>query len=279
MQLKIRNEFIPLILLVVVLIIIINFLPSNIFRIILALPFILFFPGYTLVAALFPRKNQLGTVERIALSFGLSIAIVPLIGLVLNYTWGIKLEPVLYSISAFVFVVSVIAWLRRRRLPESEKFSIDLQWKLPDWSGSFFNKALLTALVISILVALGTIGYVIASPKVGERYTEFAILGPEGKIENYPREIFLGETASVLLSITNREHQPTTYTIEIKADGQAAESVGTITLEHEQEWEKEENFTSTIVGENQKIEFQLFKAGEDEPYRSLYLWIDVRERG
>jgi uncharacterized membrane protein len=279
LQLKIRNEFIPLILIVVVLIIIINFLPSNIFRVILALPFLLFFPGYTLVAALFPRKNQLGAIERIALSFGLSIAVVPLIGLVLNYTWGIKLEPILYSISAFVFVVSVIAWLRRRRLPESEKLCIDLQWKLPDWSGSFFSKALFTALVISILVALGTIGYVVASPKVGERYTEFAILGPEGKIDNYPREIVPGETASVLLSITNREYQPTTYMIEIIADGQAAESAGTITLEHEQEWEKEVNFTSTIVGENQKIEFQLFKAGENEPYRSLHLWIDVVERG
>jgi uncharacterized membrane protein len=46
---------------------------------------VLFFPGYTLISALFPRKDSLSGVERLALSFGLSIAVVPLIGLILNY--------------------------------------------------------------------------------------------------------------------------------------------------------------------------------------------------
>ncbi len=64
--------------------------PSNILRIILGLPFLLFFPGYTLVAALFTRKEGMGSIERVALSFGLSIAVVPLIGLILNYTAGDK---------------------------------------------------------------------------------------------------------------------------------------------------------------------------------------------
>ena len=58
-------------------------------RVILGLPFILFIPGYILIFALFPcRKTDQGIdiIERIALSFGLSIAVVPLIGLGLNYT-------------------------------------------------------------------------------------------------------------------------------------------------------------------------------------------------
>ena len=54
-------------------------------RIIIGLPFILFIPGYILVFALFPTKKSVDIIERIALSFGLSIAIVPLIGLGLNY--------------------------------------------------------------------------------------------------------------------------------------------------------------------------------------------------
>jgi len=37
-------------------------------------------------AALFPGKDDLDGIERIALSFGLSIAVVPLMGLALNYT-------------------------------------------------------------------------------------------------------------------------------------------------------------------------------------------------
>ena len=49
-------------------------------RIILGLPLVLFLPGYALIATLFPRKDDLDAIERIALSFGLSIAITPLLG-------------------------------------------------------------------------------------------------------------------------------------------------------------------------------------------------------
>jgi len=63
-------------------------------RTILGLFLILFIPGYSLIVVLFPKKDDLEGVERLALSFGLSIAVTPLIGLVLNYTpWGIRLTP------------------------------------------------------------------------------------------------------------------------------------------------------------------------------------------
>jgi len=55
-------------------------------RIILGLPLVLFLPGYSLIAALFPRKDDLDGIERVALSFGLSIAIVPLIGSFCRYS-------------------------------------------------------------------------------------------------------------------------------------------------------------------------------------------------
>ena len=72
-------------------------------RIILGLLFVLFLPGYSLIAALFPKKKDLDTIERLALSFGLSIAITPLIGLLLNYTpFGIRLTPITYIIIQFL---------------------------------------------------------------------------------------------------------------------------------------------------------------------------------
>jgi len=55
-------------------------------RVLLGLLLVLFLPGYSLIAALFPRRDDLDGIERIALSFGLSIAVVPLLGLALNYT-------------------------------------------------------------------------------------------------------------------------------------------------------------------------------------------------
>ena len=105
-------------------------LTSGALRIILGLAFIIFFPGYTLVAALFPRKGDLRGVERLALSFGLSIAIVPLIGLVLNYTpWGIRLYPAMLSILGFIIIMTMVALYRRGRIPSGERYAPGLGFK------------------------------------------------------------------------------------------------------------------------------------------------------
>ena len=69
-------------------------------RIALSFICLLFFPGYALISALFPRQGTLSLLERSVLSIGLSIAIVPLIGLALNYTpWGIRLDPILIAVA------------------------------------------------------------------------------------------------------------------------------------------------------------------------------------
>ena len=83
-------------------------------RIILGLLLVLFLLGYSLIAAIFPRKDDPDGIERIALSFGLSIAVVPLIGLALNYTpFGIRLVPILVVLSVFTVSLAVIAGVRR----------------------------------------------------------------------------------------------------------------------------------------------------------------------
>jgi uncharacterized membrane protein len=95
-------------------------------RIILGLPLVLFLPGYSLIATLFPRKDDLDGIERIALSFGLSIAIVPLLGLALNYTpFGIRLSPVLIVLSVFTISLALGAYVRRSMIPEKERFVVD----------------------------------------------------------------------------------------------------------------------------------------------------------
>ncbi|MEA1997888.1 MAG: DUF1616 domain-containing protein [Euryarchaeota archaeon] len=80
-------------------------------------------PRYSLVAALFPRLDDLDGIERIALSFGLSIAVVPLLGLGLNYTqYGIRLVPVLLGLSLFTILLALVAYMRRARISEAERF-------------------------------------------------------------------------------------------------------------------------------------------------------------
>ncbi len=95
-------------------------------RIILGLPLVLFLPGYSLIATLFPGKDDLDAIERIALSFGLSIAITPLLGLALNYTpFGIRLSPILIVLSVFTVLLALSAHARRSRIPEEDRFVVE----------------------------------------------------------------------------------------------------------------------------------------------------------
>jgi hypothetical protein len=76
--------------------------------------FVLFIPGFLLISVLYARSDEMDTLEKVALSIGLSLAVVPLIGLVLNYTpWGIRLEPIMASLALFSEVMAVI-WVVRR---------------------------------------------------------------------------------------------------------------------------------------------------------------------
>lgn len=96
-------------------------------RIILGLLLVLFMPGYSLIAALFPRMDDINGIERIALSFGLSIAVVPLIGLALNYTpFGIRLLPILIGLSIFTISLALIAYVRRSGIPERDRFVVEV---------------------------------------------------------------------------------------------------------------------------------------------------------
>jgi Protein of unknown function (DUF1616) len=77
---------------------------------------VLFLPGYALVEYLYAKKQELDDLTRIALSIGLSLALVPLIGLVLNYTpFGIRLYPITVSL-AVVTIVLLIASVRRKHV-------------------------------------------------------------------------------------------------------------------------------------------------------------------
>ena len=75
MQIKTKHVLYVINALSLILILIIAFLPINVVRIILGLPMVLFFPGFVLLAAFFPRKGELEGTQRFALSFGVSIAI------------------------------------------------------------------------------------------------------------------------------------------------------------------------------------------------------------
>ena len=144
-------------------------LTSGALRIILGLAFILFFPGYTLIAALFPRKRDLDGIQRLALSIGLSIALVPLIGLILNYTWEIRVYPILISLLIFIVAMAGLALYRRQQLMPEERFTPRLGSLLSvlprPWLGqNQWDKVLTVLLILAVIGSAVTVAYVVAKP-------------------------------------------------------------------------------------------------------------------
>ena len=279
MTINFKNDLLCIIILTILLALVILLLPDSALRVILGLPFLLFFPGYTLIAALFPKKSDLDGIERVALSFGLSIAVVPLLGLGLNYTpWGIRLYPVLITVIAFIVAMCIVTWLRRRRLAPDERFAVTLNINTTGWRGSCrMDKALTVILALAILAAVGTLIYTVSTPKVGEKFTEFYILGLGGKAADYPRELTAGQQASVIVALVNHESGEMSYRVEVVVGGVKDKEITPIALADNQTWEQKVSFSPSVTGDNQKVEFLLYKGPEVTPSQELHLWIDVKE--
>jgi uncharacterized membrane protein len=254
-------------------------------RIPLGLAMVLFVPGYTLIAALFPKKEDLDGIERLALSFGLSIAVVPLIGLGLNYTpWGIRLTPVVVSLAFFILVMAGAAHVRRQNLPLEERFVLDFKGRLKQVTQeiaaedkSRLDRALTIILAITIILSILALIYVIVTPKQGERFTEFYILGPSGKAYDYPTEVSAGNKSIVIVGVVNHEYSYVNYSMQMSLDNHTFLKRD-ITLDHNQTWEQPVSYVLRKIGDSQKLQFLLYK--EDNftaPYRDLHLWVNVTE--
>jgi len=70
------------------------------------------------------HKRKLDNIERIALSIGMSLALVPLVGLLLNYTpWGIRLTPITISLLALTLTLSTAAIIREHQTKTEKSLS------------------------------------------------------------------------------------------------------------------------------------------------------------
>lgn len=108
-----------------------NAFPLAYLRNVLGIIFVLWLPGYAFMKALFPQHIQLthgkadlsetsqknlDTIEGIALSIGMSLALVPIVGLLLNYTpWGISLTPIVLSLVALTTIFATAAVIREHQ--------------------------------------------------------------------------------------------------------------------------------------------------------------------
>ena len=178
--------------------------------------------------------------------------------------------------------------------------------KIPGiWQGSPLNKTLNVILIVAILGAVGTLIYTVAKPKVGEKFTEFYLLGINGTAADYPTDFVLNSNSDVVsvqygtntpavsenwgrltLGIVNHEQQNTTYTVIMQIDGKQVgipfqggivQNLGPIVLAPEAKWEQEIGIVPQHTGENQEVELLLYKDNGTEPYLTLHLWVNVTQ--
>lgn len=140
---------------------------------------------------------------------------------------------------------------------------------------SKLDKILSIILIISLVLAIATTAYIIVKPKEGEKFTEFYILGPDGKASDYPTNLTLGQSGQLFVGVVNHEYSTVNYKVVVTLQGKNI-STENISLKNNQKWEKLLNFTPDTSGTNQKLELILYKLPDDKnAYRSLHLWVNV----
>lgn len=123
---------------------------------------------------------------------------------------------------------------------------------------------------------MGLIGvlYIMVNPAKGEKFTEFYILGPDGKAGNYPSNMGSGQSSNLTVGIVNHEQNTTSYQIVIKNNGEPLKEEN-ITLQDNEMKEIPFNFTADYKGQN-KLEFNLYKLPDTQnSYRYLFIEFKV----
>jgi uncharacterized membrane protein len=187
--------------------------------IILGAPIIAFIPGYVLISSLFPTKKTehgLNLVERVSLGIGLSLVLVAIIGIGLNYT-PFDIQPVSSSFALLLFIICVgnVAIYRWFKTSADDRFTISFDLSIKKPYEDKHEKVFFAIIVVLMIITLATFTYVVINQKPVKSYTEFYLLGPHGLTTNYPQELIKGENATVILGITNHEEKTINYSIDV----------------------------------------------------------------
>ncbi|MFC6838454.1 DUF1616 domain-containing protein [Halomarina ordinaria] len=276
--------------------------PGSSLRVVLTLPAILFVPGYALAAAAFPRRapdydaerstarsrasllgrlsanaeTGIDSVERAALGFGLSVALLPILGLVVAADPG----PVTATTAAIVVTVltaalALVATLRRLRVPSEDRYALPVgTWVAgvnDATDDTALDTALSVALAVSVVLAAGAFAVGLAAPKDGTQYEDFTV-GVETEDgylvqAGYPTDMNAGDSAELSFLLENNQDRATEYTVVIQqhrldASGEVTQATELDryrnTVEQGDSWQQEHIVTSQLDGERVRLVYLLY---------------------
>lgn len=280
---------------------------------------VFFLTGYSLTTLVFPtrppsesaralslsfgdlreRAPTLG--ERLALSFGLSVAVIPLAGMVLAaFSLGYDPGTVIDALTALVALPMLLGTVRRAQAPETTRYAVPLRPVRDRFDAAFVDAGRLQT-TANVAIAAGVLAFAVVgavavtAPQSAEEYTEFSVLAENAQGElvtdDYPRSFTVGESRPLTLFVGNQEGEPTSYDVVVLLErvgpsGAVVERVELDRIERTVEdgpltWEQP--VTPTMAGEDLRLTFLLYEG--DAPadpqgqsaYRSVAIWIDVTE--
>lgn len=294
-------------------------------QLLLGASFTLLVPGYAVTALLFPKAKRstprdevtngtvvrrldegINGIERAVLSFGLSVIITPLVGLVFNFTpIGVQVAPIVLALSGLTISAAAGAAVRRWKLPPENRFRMDyLGWFQSARAGLLASetqtdKVLNAILVLSVVVAFGSVSYAVATPKTDEGFTEFYLLSENetGDLvaDGYPTQYVEGEEKSLFVGVDNHERERTTYVVVVElqrlssgndtrrvTEKRELDRFRTV-LEPGESWRHEHVVRPSMVGDDLRLQYLLYR-GEppadpeaDTAYRQAQLWVNVTQ--
>lgn len=135
------------------------------------------------------------------------------------------------------------------------------------------DKPLSIILIIALIIAVAATIYIVVFPQPGEKFTEFYILGPNGKAGDYPTNLSAGESGNITIGIVNHEYANTTYLLMVKNNRTILKDENITLTNNEQ---KEIPFKFNLPKGNQNVKFLLYKLPDTQNvYRSLNLNLSV----
>lgn len=289
---------------------------STFLRPITAVGFIIFVPGYVVVAAAFPafhsqktasedaqkQTDGIDLLTRLVFSFGMSVAIATLTGIILGTTeWGIRRQPVFVALAAITILTVPVALYRRRQLPPQAQFrGLDNPRRIIQraqavvFGTNSTGEALLNVGLIAVVI-LGVVIVAGIAPPQEEGITEFYLLSEEDdgtfSASGYPGTLAQNESHSFLLGVGNGEHRSLNYTVVVKIqrlglDNRTVRTERelqrfTATLNHNQSRQFEHTVTPELSGDNVRLVYLLYTGPPptdpqiSNAYLELHLWLTV----
>lgn len=290
-------------------------LPPGTTRTVLAVPLVVLLPGYSLVSALFPEAlgtdtaDEDGTmsltgVERFGLSVVLSLVLVPMVGFVVNYTYGFFVRPLLLAVCGLTVFLALVGILRRLALPTERRYAVTPGAWFDETTGAFLSMSrrdlrvspalkpstsgqqlLNVFFVVSLLTLAATAGYATVTPtQDDDPFSEFYLLtqneNGEFVAEDLPQEFQQGESREVYVAISNHEGQRVPYTVVMTLDGREIDRFST-SIAKGQTQRVQATVSPQQTGDRLRLSFLLYRGDVPEnptpenAYRESRLWISV----